>query len=228
MTVKTVFDDLWGNWGFEAETNVTAFLRDRTVNTLNSAMQLIWSNAKEMSYFARETITVTVNSSGIASLDDDIQTVIGPVRVTSTNQPLLQISSRGAYERFGLLFGDSPTISSGTPQFYFLEENRQATADSVRLRILTVPAPASTASISVDVIKQPTRYTYSDYASQTVIAVPHNYEAILLPVVRKLGLGTRFFVDKGRESFVEQDYQNALAVLSGTSPRVTPKEAKAK
>ena len=225
MTVNQAIDSIYEVFGLPGNSAAPEIMRRRIFNDLNSAMQLLWSKGHRfLDFYTRKEITAVIQAgTNNASLPDDVQSVIGPVR---NGQTLLRpISSRGEFDAYHSIYGDSITpLEAGNPQAYFIEALRpDSGADATTLKIYVVPGAPASSSVTLTLavaMKAPT-FTTSDYATGNInIPIPHNYaETLLLPIARYLACSSLFFADKSkqREPQLKAEYDRALQTLTEAS-----------
>lgn len=147
-------------------------LKKPFLHRLNECCQLIWLAPKNR-FLASETITITISSlSEGEQLDFDIQSVIGPVRLTDEpSQVVIPLSSQSEFDTYTQIFlgADSAPASETVPRFYYAQSNRNTgntsaidNAQLIRLWMLVRPAPSVDTDIDMDVIRHPTRYSLGD------------------------------------------------------------------
>ena len=226
MTVVQAINDLFSLWGMDGNAN-TGILPDaqtRAVNDLNTAVQMIWQNPEKLTYFARSEINATVQANTGSIALTGIQNVLGPVRITSTLQPLDPIRTRYEYENYAELYYNG-VLPAGPPVAYYLDREIQAGADSVSLTLRVVPQPTVNTEITLDVVAPAPEYTWNDYTAGsgvgTTIPLAHAYgESLLMPLARKSATTYYLFFKPERLTQIEEQYVLARQMLGLGSPEV--------
>lgn len=201
---------------------------------INAAHQLIYSKAHLLDYFNRDSIPLTIGTSGEILLDATIQNLSGDVRFAAAGGRRLALCTTQAEldDFVDAVYGG--VIPSG-PRAYFVDSQRQEDSpDSVALTLKVTPAPAGNTDFIADVSYQPRRYTVRDIADGTRVQMPHTYaELILLPILRKWASRDRRFTRREQQPEIDQQYQAAMTALGEVEPASTaeikarPKQAAA-
>lgn len=205
-------------WGIESPCNAPGWARRRAINDLNTALQVVWNQARDRDYWTRATETITL-ASGVASqvLDDDIQNVIGPARLSATRQPLSPISSRGELDQFADLFLDGTTPAA--PVAYFIERTNQTGNDPARCTIHVTPAPTASTDVLLDIVREAPRFREDDIDSCPRIPIPHRYiESLLMPVARYHAMSCHLFIMPERKPQIDAEYAAAMALMDNANP----------
>jgi hypothetical protein len=225
MTVTQVINDILSLWGIESGgTGTLPDAQTRALNDLNTAIQMIWQNPEKLSYFARSEINVTVlaNTGSIALTG--IQNVLGPVRITSSLQPLDPIRTRDEYENYAARYFEG-VLPPGPPVAYYLDREFQNDEDSISMTLRVVPQPTVNTNITLDVVAPAPEYAWSDYTAGsgvgTTIPLSHGYgESLLLPIARKSATTYYLFFKPERATAIEEQYILARQMLGLGSPEV--------
>jgi hypothetical protein len=159
---------------------------------LNAALQTLQTAGQD--YFTREVLSGTFYAgTTTVTLAASVQSVLGPVRITTgpnAGQNLSALQSRGEYDQFARIFGDSTSFSLplGEPTSYWIENlrNGSATGEINKISVRPVPVPSSNRSFEIEVVNDAPNYVVADLSSSTtVLPVAQNYaESILLPIAR--------------------------------------------
>ncbi len=113
--------------------------------------------------------------------------------------------------------------ASAPPAYYVQCDQSNADGDSSRIRLDLVNMPAeSTAWVTMDVLVQPRRVSWSDYSASAPLPFPHRYiESLLLPICRYKATCARRYRQKERHQSVVDQYQEALRVLGWADPQLS-------
>jgi hypothetical protein len=221
LTLPALYADALAVVGLYDPTKAPAFMRDRALADINGALQLMQLAGED--FYSREEISVTIPENAISvALDASIQRVLEPVTL-STGDNLISLTTRSQYQDFGALYmGKTAPLDPGLPIAFFVEGTRASASDNVGLRLYVVPAPETSVSVILPVIKEPPTYSVADISNASVIPpVPHKYhETILRPLVR-YGMASSSFLsesDAGRLPELRADYQRALSLLGMAAP----------
>lgn len=229
LGVCDVINDILLLWGIEDARMSVEYLRERALNDLNAAMQLIWARAKDRDYFSRRTLTVNIpSSSASVELEQEVQNVLGPVRRASDKGNLRPLASRSQLDLFGHLFlgQTSAAVANGIPQAFFAERLNQNRPDNTKIILHVVPAPAADTDLLVDVAMECPRYEWRDYCTCTPLHIPHRYaESVLLPVCRYRAMSSHYFIKEERRELIENEYATAMQVLGLLDPQLKEAEA---
>ena len=192
------------------------------VIALNAALQTLQTAGED--YFTRQVIQGTMTAgTTITSLSQNVQSVIGPVRVVSgpnSGMPLTALQSRGEVDQFSRIFANDTAWGAGAqgePSAYWIENlrNGNASGDINQVNIMFCPPPAYARSFEFEAVLDCPSYQVSDLSSGTTyLPVAHNYaESIVLPLARlNITRSSQF----ARSDILEQitaDAQTALAKL---------------
>jgi hypothetical protein len=218
LSICDVVSNVLGMWGIFCRKSAPQFALDRAIADVNHALQLVWNNADGRNYWTNATVTVTLDDSeSSADLDDDIQNVVGPCRVSTTKQPLTSIGSIGELETFSDIYlGGAADI----PVAYHVERLAQIGGDPAKC-VFHVNQPIVGASVSflLEVVKEAPRFTTADLASCPVVPIPHRYvESLLLPVARYQASGFYMFRQDALKPTIDREYQQAAIQLGLADP----------
>ncbi|MFT4175013.1 MAG: hypothetical protein QM627_00010 [Luteolibacter sp.] len=203
-------------WGIESAKVAPWFARQRALNDLNSAMQMVWNQARDRNYWTRSTLTIPL-SAGIWPLPDTVQNVLGPLKLESSRRPLMVTQTLNDLERFVDTFCDGEIPDE--PSAFFIQRENQAKNDSARAVLYVSPAPVTLTNFLLDVVLEAPRYSQRDVEKCTRIPMPHRYvESLLIPIVRYKAMSFHLFVDPDRKPLIEADFQDAMAQLDAADP----------
>lgn len=224
VTVNSVIKDIFSLWGIENPDASVQDARNRAMNDLNAAVQMVWQNPEKLNYFSRDTITVTVEANTGSIAIPPEQNLLGPVRLPSTLQALDPIDTKYEFENYATLYFDD-SLPPGPPVAYYLDREGQSGPDAVSLTLKVVPEPTEDTDIELDVITVAPAYTWTDYcagsATGTPIPLPHGYgESLLLPIARKSASSYFLFFKEERRTSIEEDYQRARLMLGIAAPEI--------
>ena len=217
LTVCDVLRDILMCWGMEQPCAAPEMARTSALNILNNAMQILWNQAKDRSYWTASTLTVTFGVGvDTAILDNTVQNVTGPARLT-TGEPLTPLGNVSEFETFDDAFiEDEPATK---PVAYYIERNFQSANDPAKCTMMISPVPTQSVSVRLDVVLEAPRYTVLDFVSCPVCPIPHKYvESLLLPVSRYLASHSHLFIDRDRQAIIEKDYMQARELLDVADP----------
>ena len=219
-TFKQLLDDAARQCGYQTAAAMLPAYRDQLVDDANAAIQELFSRANYLDYFNRttRTYTLTANTNSV-SIETDVQTIHGHVRVTGSKQSIPPSRSQSEIELFSSSFltaGDDTSV----PHTYFaLRHGDASSAYGYGLSLLFAPTPANNVALSVEVTLNAPRYSYADYLSETSLAIPHRYAAsILYPVMRHRVASNRQFVNKEALPQIKASYQQARELLGYADP----------
>lgn len=207
-------------WGIDCYKTAPGFAIARAFNDLNGALQMMWNQARESSYWTNDTVTLKLLQGETSiDLDDDIQNVVGPCRREDTKRQLTRLGTIGELETFEDIFTDGQ--SALEPLAYHVERLEQPGGDPAKCVLHVVPE-VQEASIDflLEVVREAPRYTADDLAACPVIPIPHRYiETLLLPIVRYRASGfTMLFRDKDRQDVIDREYHEARVALGLADP----------
>ena len=227
LTLVDVALKVYSLWGFQltslSQINIGL---PSIVAWINSAMQLIYSQADRLEYFNRVEKTLTVTTSGMLALDADVQKILGPVRLSGLKKTLRALTSKTQMEQFSLRFLDDAIPAPSGPLAYYIESARASQADSVGLILYLVPSPTESTEILADICEEPTRYLLQDILGGQPLEIPHKWaETILLPLVMKWAMGDSLMpasLRQGVEREVNEQYNAAMTMLGQAEPEAQP------
>ena len=219
MSVCQVVDEILSMWGMFCRKSAPDFARDRALNDLNAAMQMVWNNAEGRDYWANETLTLTL-ADGESSIDlaDDIQNVIGPCRRADNRRPLVPIGTIGELETFSDLYLDGETTNE--PLAYHVERMTQSGVDPAKCVLHVTPAVVGASfSFLLNVVKEAPRFRSDDLITCPVIPIPHRYvETLLLPIAKYLASSYYLFRQQELKPTIDREYQRASISLGLADP----------
>ena len=217
LTVCDVLRDILLCWGMEQPCAAPEMAKVSALNILNSAMQVLWNQAKDRSYWTASTLTVTFNSGvDTAVLTNTIQNVVGPARL-STGEILVPLANISESENFANSFIEDGSAS--VPYSYYIERANQAGADPAKCTMIISPAPSSNISVLVDVVNEAPRYFITDFVACPLCPIPHKYiESLLMPVCRYLASHSHLFIQRERQEIIQNDYMQARRLLDVADP----------
>lgn len=223
LTVHDILDEICLLWGYQSAYLAPTYMQKRAIHDMNGAFQMIWSLAKDVDYFSRQTLTLTFGSNvNQQTLPGEVLTILGPCRLM-TGQPLRPISSRSQYDSYGELFLGQYTeaVASGTPQAFWVERLFQPEPDNVENILHIVPAPITSTNILLDISLQPPRYEWSDFVLSTPVQFPQRYaDSVLVPFCRYRAMSSFVLADPDTRPTLVADYQNALRLIGAVDPEM--------
>lgn len=205
-------------WGIENPERAPGWARRRALHDLNAAMQIVWNQAKDRTYWTRSTLSLTL-ASGISSqpLGDTIQNVVGPARINGTRQPLVLLGTLGEVDQFEDLYLDGDTPAS--PVAYHVQRENQAGKEPCKCTLHVRPAPTESTDILLDVVLESPRFSWNDMDRCPRVPLPHRYiESLLLPILRYHAMNCHLFVDRARAPQIESEYMLARQGLELADP----------
>ncbi len=212
-------NDVLQLWGIEGICNAPGFAVERAVSDLNSAMQTVWNQAKDRTYWTSETLTLTF-SDGESSKDlpTNIQNVTGPCRRSDNKRPLVIVGTIGELETFSDLYMDGET--AGEPLGYHIDRMAQTGNDPAKTVLHIVPSvTGDSVSLLLDVVRESPRYYIKDLDSCPALPIPHRYvESLLLPILRYKASSFWLFNNTEGKATIDRDYQLAMEALGLADP----------
>lgn len=219
MSICDVVEELLAMWGILCIKSAPDYAKDRAINDVNSALQLVWNNAEGRDYWTNVPITLTLaDGENSAALDDDIQNVVGPCRLTTTKRPLTPIGSIGELETFSDLYLDGETASE--PVAYHIERNGQTGIEPAKcIFYVTPPVSGASVSFTLDVVREAPRFSRSDLFACPNIPIPHKYvETLLLPIAKYQASSYYLFRQPENKATIDREYQRAFVSLGLADP----------
>jgi hypothetical protein len=206
-------------WGIFCRRNSPTFALDRAINDINTALQLVWNNAEGRDYWSNSTLTLQFDDGDSSyDLDDSVQNVVGPCRISTSKRVLAPIRTISEYEEFSSIYTDGETETN--PIAYFIDRLNQAGGDPAKCVLMVTP-PVSGASISLllDVVLEAPRFDVNDLSTCPIIPIPHNYiETLLLPIARYQAAAYYLFRQPDQKESIERAYQQAIVSLGLSNP----------
>lgn len=225
MTLDGVILDCIQHWGFTSLEKFARpkfeYLQNRIINDLNAVLQIIYSKAKLLNYFNRETRSYTCLQDATAvTLPFDVQEVLGYVR-RADGVSLIRVETLPEIEGFSGMY--SPGGTTGLPIAYHVQRNTQQVFDwdATRITLRVAPAPDEAVPLSMEVAVQAPRYDWAAVMTRTPLTLPHTYcESLLLPLLRQRCLTAEFAdgVDAARRQQIADEYQRAAVTLELVDP----------
>ena len=222
LTVKDIINDILLLWGIQYGSLAPEYQMKRAIHDMNGALQMIWSLAKDASYFSRTTLTLTF-AAGVASyiLPGTVLTILGPCRFAASGIPLRPITSRPQFDSFAPIFLGVPAFQrpQGNPIAYWIEKLNIDLPNNVQNIVHLVPTPASAVSLLLDVSNQAPRYEWSDYLAATPVQFPQLYaDSVLIPFCRYRAMTSFRLIRPDITPSLVADYQNALKLIGAIDP----------
>ena len=234
MSLCQVVHELYMLWGIDCPKNAPKFAVRRALNDVNAALQMVWNQAENRSYWTNETITLTLtDGQNTLNLDDSIQNVVGPCRLASSHRALTPIGSINELENFADLYLDGAALA--TPIAYHIERLSQSGPDPARCIFHVTPTvQGANVNLLLDIVREAPRFTVEDLDTCPLIPIPHQYvETLLLPIARYRASGfVMLFTAKDQTDQINREYQEARVELGladplpGDSGDNTPKKEK--
>lgn len=221
LTISQARDDLLSKLGVENAAVATSLMLQDVAVALNAALQTLQTAGQD--YFTRQVLAGTFTAgSTVIALAASVQSVIGPVRITSgayAGMPLHALGSRGEYDQFARIWNDDTgyAIPAGEPSAYWIENlrNSSVSGEINQINIRPVPVPAISRTFEIEVVNDAPSYTVSDLSSGTTyLPVAQNYaESLLLPIARLNMTRSSQFTRPDLLQQITQDAQQAFAAL---------------
>lgn len=219
LSVCDIVDQTLGMWGIFCRKNAPDFALDRAIHDLNHALQLVWNNADERSFWSRSTIQIVLDDGESSqTLPDTIQSVIGPCRRADNKQPLICIGSIGELETFSDLYLDSD-ITDVPVAYHIARENQEGHDPSKITFHVNQTIDVDPVIFDLDVVLEPPRYIRNDLQSCPLVPIPHRYvESLLLPIVRYQASTFYLFRQQDLKPTIDREYQQARIQLNLADP----------
>jgi hypothetical protein len=220
MSVCGVVHEILMLWGIGCTNTAPSYAIERAISDLNAALQMVWNQAKDRTYWTNETLTLTLlDGETSINLPNDIQNVTGPCRRSDNKRPLAPLGTMGELDTFSDLYLDGETAEE--PVAYHIEREAQSGSDPARCVLHVVPeVQEASVAFLLDVVKEAPRYTVSSLDSCPLIPIPHQYvETLLLPIARYRASGfTMLFNRPERQEVIDREYQEARIALGLADP----------
>ena len=220
LTLRDIAGDVLSVWNKRLSANLQTDVKDRVMIDINSALQLIYSRAKWLNYFNRETQTVTIPASQTTvALSNRIQSLLGEVRLDDAGKTTLwPANTLGEIENFGVAFQGLANGQAGTPVAYYLDRRGSSSSESLTFHV--APSPEVDTDVLIEVALDAPRFGWLDVENAASIQLPHDYvEALLLPLCRMAATSYRLFVDGQEKSgTITQQYYKARQMLGLVDP----------
>ena len=222
VTVRDIARQVLSTWRLVNFEQAQPDMRERCMSDINATFQLIYSRARNLGYFNRQTLNVTIpDGQSSVDLDEGIQVVLGTVRLTDDDTLLSPAGSLAELKGFSEMFlGDSDV--GGTPLVYFIDSRNDAAAfDNAKATLHVAPGPVDgDTAISLEAALQAPRYTWTDVLKAKRVRLPHVYvETLVVPIARKRA--SSFFLfrpNDGQLQSIEAEYQKAMETLGLVDP----------
>jgi hypothetical protein len=220
-TLNRVATQVYVLWGMEVSSAATInFRRSQVIEVINAALQVIYSAAKAVDYFARATMPLTFapdQSSQV--LDSSIQSLLGPVRLADSKQPLSPVETINDFHSYDDIYASAAT----SPRIYFLDRANAAGRDNAGLTLRIAPAPTVETALEIEYAQQAPRFVESDIMADTTVPMPHAYvESLLLPIVKHIAASDTLFKRQELRPAIAADYNRASLMLGIVDPEPTP------
>jgi len=219
LSLCSVVREILNLWGIEGTCNAPDFAIERAIGDVNSAMQTVWNQSSDRSYWSNQTLTITIaNGATSQDLPDNIQNVIGPCRREDNRRPLATLNTIGELETFADIYLDGAT--SFEPLAYHIERLNQTGSDPAKTIFHVTPAVQGVSvSFLLRVVIEAPRYTVGDLATCPVVPIPHSYvESLLLPIARHRASSFWLFTSAESKESIDQEYQQAMASIGMADP----------
>ncbi len=220
MLLNRLATQVYNLWGYEVKTaSSITFARPRVVEVINQALQLVYSAAKAVDYFARVTETLTfAQDVNTAVLPVGVQHLLGPVRYQESKQPLAPVGSINDFHSYLDIYG----VNASSPRIYFLNRANAAGQDNAGLTVHIAPTPTIETVFEYEYAMQAPRYTEADILANARVPMPHSYvESLLLPVVKHLAASDSLFRREEMRPVIAADYTRARQMLGIVDPEPT-------
>jgi len=220
LTILQARNDLLSKLSVEDAALATSLMLQDVVIAINGAMQTIQTAGQD--YFTREIVTGTFAAgSTVIALDASVQSVIGPVRITSgpnSGQSMRALQSRGEVDQYARIYGDETGFATpaGEPVSYWIENLRNGSSGDInKINIWPIPVPTASRNFQIEVVNDAPNYVVADLSSGTTyLPVAQNYaESILLPIARLNITRSSQFSRPDLLAQITADAQTAIARL---------------
>lgn len=220
LTLRDIAGDVLSVWHMRLTPNLQDDDKDRVMRDINSAIQLIYSRARHLNYFNRETLTVQLaTGASSAALSSRIQTFLGEVRL-STGEPLFPVGSLSEIQQYPVLYRGALELENAPPEAYFIDVSTAGGAESMTLHVS--PAPDADISIAIQVATDAPRFDWPDAESAAPIALPNDYiETLLLPIARYSATTYRRFQNPDMLPNIKAARDKAMETLGIVDPAPT-------
>ena len=222
LSFNDLVNEVMWLWGISKPCHTDDHIKQRAVNDINYALQLLWSQAPDRDYFSRSTLTLNFTTGETSKvLADNVQNIVGPARIANPLTPLSPLQSRGEYDNYATYYlgYDANDALEGVPHAYYIERLSQHELDATKINLHLTPAPQADTSILIDVVCEAPRYKWDDFNQCSKVPIPHRYiESILIPVILERASGFYLFIKEDRRQKIRDDYQMALAQLGMNDP----------
>jgi len=221
MMLNRIATQVYNLWGIEVKTATgITFARARVIEIINTAMQIVYSAAKAVDYFARATDTLTFTAaSSSMPLPAGVQHLLGPVRFADSKLPLAPLDTINDFHSYAEIYG----VEANSPRVYFLQRANIAGQDNAGLTLHIAPAPTEDTGFEFEYSMQAPRYTESDLLVNARVPMPHAYvESLLLPIVKKIASGDSQFRRDDLRASIDTDYNRARLMLGIVDPEPAP------
>lgn len=221
LTVGDVINEILALWGIGTRCSAPEFAITRALNDLNSALQAVWNQADERSYWTNVTLTLSLtDGESSKELPENVQNVVGHCRRADNRRPLVLVGTMGEIENFEDLYMGGQT--AGEPVGYYVNRTRASGMNEDPAKCIIMFAPqvqGTTLGILVDVVLEAPRYTKYDLLNGPVIPIPHSYaESLLLPIARYLASSFYLFRSPESKESIDREYLQARMALGMADP----------
>lgn len=228
LSFCNLVDEVMWLWGISSPCHADDHIKQKAVNEINKALQFMWSQADQVDYWSRSTITVSLGT-GVSNvtLPDNVQNIVGHARIASSKKPLPPLQTRGELDNYAMYYLGNTTnnLENGVPEAYYAERLNQSGLDAVKINFHVVPAPIVSTDILLDVVMEAPRYAWRDYGKCSKVPVPHRYiESLLLPIVLYQAKSFYLFHRTERADAIDQGYVTALMQLGVNDPLAAREE----
>ena len=219
-TVMDILDDAARQCGYQFASQMPDDGRKRLVDDLNASVVKLFAQAHRLDYFNKATREYTLpDAQRAVSLQDDVQSLLGYVRASSNDKPLMVVKNRSEIDRFATLYRDADQVVSA-PLAYYCAREGAATADAFTHQLIFDVAPSGPFLFKVEVAVRAPRYNWADYLNRVAVRVPQRYaSAILMPIMRYLCMSNFNFANTESASALTEQYRQAMRLLGVVEPR---------
>ncbi len=222
MSLDRVVAQIYNLFGIEITTGLDIeFARERVLEIINSALQIMYSRAEKLDFFNRSTLTLTYATGETSkTLPVSIQMLLGPVKTDDGD--LEMASTISQFEQYLDIYFSGETITS--PRVAFLDRRASsASFDSQECILRIAPAPADDTDVTLDFAQEAPYFGVQEYLTNARLRIPHSYvESVFLPLCKYFATMDPLFKKEALRKAINDDYQRAMIQLGEVNPDTVP------
>lgn len=220
LPISKVRDDLCRLLGMEEPINAPDFIGDVVANSINAAIQNIFSETGNLftaTQVTQLTFGGTGNPTNAKSFPIDPGTKI--IRVLLNGRPLRSVARRQEIDTYKDTY--NPDAQEGTPEAYYLERTYDNGTPGAILHIMPGALQGTALVVQVETTVPVPRITADDLDDDSLILpIPHDWtETFLIPLARGHAMRSHYWIMKDEGAMYAADFDRALAALKGLNPR---------